>query len=58
MATPGKAQWSDPKRQGDLLEALITVGDIPTSFSPEQRDAVVAFLHARGHTEIKWNGLR
>lgn len=58
MATPSKAQWSDPKRQGDLLEALIMIGDIPASLSSEQRDAVMDFLHARGHTELNWNGIR
>lgn len=53
-----KGQWTDPKRQSDLLEALLTVANLPTAFNPEQREAVVTFMHDRGHTEIGWNGLR
>lgn len=53
-----KNQWADPKRQGDLLEALLNVANLPSSLSPEQRNAVITFLHDRGHTEINWNALR
>lgn len=53
-----KNQWTDPKRQSDLLEALLTVANLPSAFNPEQREAVIAMMHDRGHTEIGWNGFR
>lgn len=58
MATKQQSGWADPKRQGDLLDALITVADLPASLDLAQRSAVVDFLHARGHTELNWNGIR
>lgn len=53
-----KSGWADPRRQSDLLEALLTAANLPSNLSPDQRDAVISFLHSRGHTEVNWNGLR
>lgn len=50
--------WTDPEKQSALLHALVNVTNMPSCFGQEQRDQIVAALHARGYVDTNWNGLR
>lgn len=50
--------WTDPEKQGALLEALVNAANMPSCFGQEQRNSIVTMLHARGYVDTTWNGLR
>lgn len=50
--------WTDPEKQGALLDVLVSAANMPACFNQGQREQIVASLHARGYGDTTWNGLR
>lgn len=49
-------QW-DEGGTNDLLHSMFIVFG-PKAFSPDEKEAVVQAMKAKGHHEINWNAIR